>query len=147
MKRNHTRRAYAETSCIHQLFEAQVARTPAATAAICGETHLIYGQLNKRANRLAHYLRAAGVGPETRVGICVERSLDLMIGLLGILKAGGAYVPLDPAYPPRRLAWTLHDSGAELLLTQSRLNECLELQKVYVPLRMRSSARNKQLDA
>ena len=125
VERNHTRRSYAETSCIHQLFEAQVARTPEATASICGETYLTYGQLNERANRLAHYLRAAGIGPEKRVGICVDRSLDLMVGLLGILKAGGAYVPLDPAYPPQRLAWMLHDSGAELLLTQSRLVETL----------------------
>ncbi len=117
---DHTHRAYAEKSCIHQLLEAQVARTPEATASICGERRLTYSQLNERANRLAHFLRAAGVGPEIRVGICVERSLDLMVGLLGILKAGGTYVPLDPAYPPQRLAWTLHDSGAELLLTQSR---------------------------
>ena len=118
-------RAYAETICIHQLFEAQVARTPEATASICGKTHLTYRQLNERSNQLAYYLRAAGVGPETRVGICVERSLDLMIGLLGILKAGGAYVPLDPAYPPQRLAWTLHDSGAELVLTHTHLVEVL----------------------
>lgn len=117
--------ADAETSCIHQLFEAQVARTPEATASICGETHLTYRQLNERANRLAHYLRAAGVEPETRVGICVERSVDLMIGLLGILKAGGAYLPLDPSYPPQRLAWTMHDSGAELVLTHSHLVEVL----------------------
>lgn len=125
VERNHPRHPHAETSCIHQLFEAQVARTPGATASICGETQLTYSQLNERANRLAHFLREAGVGPETRVGICVERSLDLIVGLLGILKAGGAYVPLDPAYPPQRLAWTLDDSGAELLLTQSRFVEAL----------------------
>ena len=125
VERNHTRRVYAEGSCIHHLFEAQVARTPDALASIRGETHLTYGQLNERANRLAHYLRAAGVGPETRVGICVERSLDLMVGLLGILKAGGAYVPLDPGYPTQRLAWMLRDSRAGLLLTQSRLVEAL----------------------
>lgn len=125
IERNHTRRPYAQTSCIHQLFEAQVARTPEATASICGETQLTYRQLNERANRLAHYLRAAGVRPETRVGICLERSLDLMVGLLGILKAAGAYVPLDPAYPKQRLAWMLQDARAELLLTQSRLVETL----------------------
>src|SRR5262245_41704512 len=87
---------------IHELFEAQAARTPGMVAAISGLEALSYHELNGRANRLANYLRARGLGTEERVGICVERSLDLTVGLLGILKAGGAYVPLDPAYPKHR---------------------------------------------
>ena len=89
--------------CLHQLFEAQVERTPEAIAVVFEDQTLTYRELNQRANQLAHYLRARGVGPEVLVGICMERSLELMVGLLGILKAGGAYVPLDPAYP--RSAW------------------------------------------
>src|SRR6185503_21379073 len=84
---------------------------------VSGDQHLTYRQLDERANQLAHYLRARGVGPEVRVALCVPRSLDLMIGLLGILKAGGAYVPLDPAYPAERLAFMLHDAQAPLLVT------------------------------
>ena len=91
--------------CIHELFEEQVERTPEAVAVICEEQQLTYRQLNARANQLAHYLRKRGVGPEVLVGICVERSLEMVIGLLGILKAGGAYVPLDPSYPEKRLAF------------------------------------------
>ena len=89
------------------------------------EERLCYRELDRRANRLAHHLRARGVGPETVVGLCLARSLDLIVGLLGILKAGGAYLPLDPDYPPARLAFMLEDAGAEVLVTQDALLERL----------------------
>src|SRR5207244_10225174 len=91
---NDTRVEFAEEMCLHQLFEAQVARAPEEVAAICGSQQLTYRELNERANQLAHYLQILGVGPETRVGVCVERSLELVVGLLGSAKAGGAYVSL-----------------------------------------------------
>ena len=106
---NDTRKDYPQDTCIHALFEAQVERTPEAVAVVCEDQQLTYRQLNSRANQLAHYLRQRGVGPEALVGLCVERSLDMVVGLLGILKAGGAYVPLEPAYPPERLAGMLED--------------------------------------
>ncbi|MGH7829001.1 MAG: non-ribosomal peptide synthetase, partial [Candidatus Binatia bacterium] len=118
---NDTRRDLPEEQCIHQLFEAQVELTPEAAAVIFEDQHLSYRELNRRANRLAHHLMVLGVGPEVPVGICMERSLELVIGLLAILKAGGAYVPLDPAYPKERFAFMLEDSGAPVLLTQERL--------------------------
>lgn len=107
--------------CIHQLFEAQVARTPDAVAVVFGDQMLTYRELNQRANQLALHLQTLGVAPEVLVGICVERSLDMVVGILGILKAGGAYVPLDPAYPQERLAFMLLDSQVSVLLTQSKL--------------------------
>ena len=91
------------------------------------DTSLTYGELDARANQLAHHLRALGVGPEVVVGLCVERSLEMMVGLLGILKAGGAYLPLDPDYPPERLAFMLADAGAPVLVTQSALRDRLPL--------------------
>ncbi|SMC29919.1 amino acid adenylation domain-containing protein, partial [Andreprevotia lacus DSM 23236] len=106
---------------IHQLLEAQAARTPDALAAVCGELQLSYDTLNMRANRLAHYLRQQGVGPDRPVGVCTHRSLDMLVALLAILKAGGAYVPLDPAYPPERLALMLDDAKPALLLTEHAL--------------------------
>ena len=110
---------------LHQVFAAQAARQPRAVAAVHEVEEITYGQLDRRANQLAHRLRALGVGPEVRVGLCVERSLDMLVGLLGILKAGGAYVPLDPAYPPERLAWILADalsgSAAPVLVAEERL--------------------------
>jgi amino acid adenylation domain-containing protein len=108
-------------ACVHDWFAAQVARTPDAVAARFGDDSLTYAELNARANQLAHYLRSNGVGPETLVGIAVERSLDMIVGLLGILKSGGAYVPLDPSYPAERLAYMLRDAGVEILLTQEAL--------------------------
>ncbi|HVB29717.1 MAG TPA: amino acid adenylation domain-containing protein [Terriglobia bacterium] len=107
--------------CIHQLFEAQVERTPDAIAVVFEAEQLAYGELNRRANQLAHHLRALGVGPEVLVAICLERSLEMVIGILGILKAGGAFVPLDPAYPKERLAFMLKDAQVPVLLTQERL--------------------------
>ena len=104
-----------------ELFAAQAARSPAAVAVVFEAQELSYGELERRANRLAHYLRARGVGPETVVGLCLGRSLELIVGLLGILKAGGAYLPLDPDYPPQRLAFMLADAGARVLITQDGL--------------------------
>src|SRR4030095_16822304 len=102
-------------------FEAQVERTLDTIAVVFADEQLTYGELNRRTNQLAHYLRALGIGPEVPVGICLERSLEMVIGLLGILKAGGAYVPLDPAYPEERLAFMLEDAQVPVLLTQERL--------------------------
>jgi amino acid adenylation domain-containing protein len=103
---------------VHGLFEAQAARTPDAIAATCAYEDLSYRALDRRADRLAKLLRARGVGPEVAVGLCVERSLELLVGLLGILKAGGAYLPLDPAYPPQRLGLMLSDAAVPLVVTQ-----------------------------
>jgi len=118
---NATAAAYARDKCIHQLFEAQVRRTPEATAVVFEAQRLTYAELNARANQLAHQLRELGVGPEVLVAIGMERSLELVVGLLGILKAGGAYVPLDPSYPAERLAFMLADTQAPVLLSQQRL--------------------------
>ncbi|MEH2448289.1 MAG: amino acid adenylation domain-containing protein [Nostoc sp.] len=109
------------SSCIHQLFEAQVEETPDAVAVVFEDQQLTYQELNIRANQLAQYLQELGVLPEILVGICVERSLDMVVGLLGILKAGAAYVPLDPAYPHERLAFMLEDAQVSVLLTQQKL--------------------------
>jgi amino acid adenylation domain-containing protein len=99
------------------LFERRVADTPDAIAAIAGDARVTYAELNRRANRLAHHLRALGVGPEVLVGVALDRSLDLLVALVGVLKAGGAYVPLDPEYPPERLAFMLADAGVAVLIT------------------------------
>ncbi len=111
---------------VHELFEEQVARDGAATALVCGAERLSYAQLNERANRLAHYLRALGIGPDERVAICVERSVEMVVGLLAILKAGGAYVPLEPDYPAERLAYMLDDCAPRALLTHSALRARLD---------------------
>ena len=117
---NDTAVEYPRDRCIHQLFEAQVERSPQATALVYETQQLTYGELNARANRLAHHLRSLGVGPEVLVGVCLERSPELVVGLLAILKAGGAYVPLDPGYPAERLAFMLQDTQAPVLLTEQR---------------------------
>jgi amino acid adenylation domain-containing protein len=109
------------SSCLHYQFEAQVTAAPLAIALVCDNAALSYYELNRRANRLAHLLRSRGVGPQTLVGLFIDRSLDLVIGLLAILKAGGAYLPLDPAYPPDRLAFVLDDARLAVLLTESRM--------------------------
>ncbi len=118
---NNTQRAYPQDQCIHQLFAAQVERSPDAVAVVYQDQSLTYGELNNRANQLAHYLQSLGVQPEVLVGICVDRSLDMVIGLLGILKAGGAYVPLDPVYPVERLEYMMTDAQISILLTQQNL--------------------------
>ncbi|MBD2244331.1 non-ribosomal peptide synthetase [Nostoc sp. FACHB-888] len=107
--------------CIHQMFEMQVERSPQAIAVVYEDIQVTYQQLNKQANQLAHHLRSLGVGPEILVGICLERSLEMIVGILGILKAGGTYVPLDPAYPSERLAFILSDTQTPVLLTQEKL--------------------------
>ncbi|MCB0208359.1 MAG: AMP-binding protein, partial [Anaerolineae bacterium] len=118
---NATQAEYPQDQCIHHLFEAQVERTPDAVAVVFDDRPLTYGELNRRANQLAHYLISLGVGPESLVGICLERSLAMVIGICGILKAGGAYVPLDPTYPAERLRFMLDDAQVPVLLTQHHL--------------------------
>ena len=120
---NDTAAVYPEDRCLSDLFEAQVALTPDAVAVAYGDDELTYGELNQRANQLAHYLRALGVGPDTLVGIYVERSMNMMVGLLGIIKAGGAYLPLDSSYPKPWLSFMLEDGQVPVLLTQQRLLE------------------------
>ena len=120
---NATEAAYPAGACVHQLFEAQAARTPDAVAVVADEVALTYAELNARANRLAHHLRSLGVGPDARVAICLERGLELMVGVLAVLKAGGAYVPLDPTYPLDRLRFMLADSAPVAVLTQETLGD------------------------
>ncbi|MFM5979975.1 MAG: amino acid adenylation domain-containing protein, partial [Sphaerospermopsis kisseleviana] len=124
---NDTQVEYPVDKCIHELFEEQVEKTPNAIAVVFENEQLTYQQLNSRANQLAHHLQSLGVKPETLVGICVERSLEMVIGLLGILKAGGAYVPLDPEYPTERLSFMLEDAQVSVLLTQKSLLNQLPL--------------------
>src|SRR5690242_19802783 len=135
---------------IHQLFEIQAKQSPDSLAIVfeglesqlanfqqsshqsAFQSVLTYQELNFRANQLAHYLKTLGVGPEVLVGICVERSIEMIVGILGILKAGGAYVPLDPSYPKQRLAFMLEDSQVSVLLTQERLVESLPANKAQI---------------
>ncbi|MBE9186425.1 amino acid adenylation domain-containing protein [Microcoleus sp. LEGE 07076] len=121
---NQTEANYPQDKCVHQLFEAQVERFPDAIAAIFphkSQQQLTYRELNSQANQLAHYLQKLGVGPDVLVAICMERSLEMAIAVLGILKAGGAYVPIDPAYPKERLTFMLGDTQTPVILTQSHL--------------------------
>ncbi|MDM9385424.1 amino acid adenylation domain-containing protein [Chlorogloeopsis sp. ULAP01] len=132
-KTNNNQTDDIKNVCIHQMFEAQVEKSPDAIAVFL-DTHIpasgvgeqvTYRQLNQRANQLAHYLRTLGVAPEVLVGICIDRSVEMIVAILGVLKAGGAYVPLDPAYPPERLAFILEDSTTPLIITQEKLRESL----------------------
>jgi aspartate racemase len=120
--------------CVHQLFEAQAARTPNAIGVVSEDGQLSYRELNARANQLAHHLRSLGVSRETLVGISIRRSPDMIVGVLAILKAGGAYVPLDPSYPKERLASMLDDSGARLVLSQQALIEQLPTEAAVICL-------------
>jgi natural product biosynthesis luciferase-like monooxygenase protein/non-ribosomal peptide synthase protein (TIGR01720 family) len=123
---NATAADYPRDACIHSQFEAQAAQTPDAVALIAGDERLTYAELNRRANQLARCLQTLGVKPETPVGLCIDRSLELVVGMLGILKAGGAYLPLDPSYPAERLALMLQDSGAPVVLTQRHTSAVIE---------------------
>ncbi|MFL5384952.1 MAG: amino acid adenylation domain-containing protein, partial [Longimicrobiaceae bacterium] len=122
---NETGRAYPTGLCIHELFEAQAARTPDAVAVTAGGARLTYGELDRRANQVANRLRALGVGPEVPVAVCMERAPELVAALYGVLKAGGAYVPVDPAYPAERIAFMLAESGAPVVLTHASLAAAL----------------------
>lgn len=124
---NDTQTDYPKDSCLHHLFEQHVKQQPDAVAMLYENEQISYGQLNQRANQLAHYLRTLGVGPDVRVGLAVERSVEMVIGILGILKVGGAYVPLDAAYPSERLAFMVEDTQSAVLLTQARLVETLPM--------------------
>jgi amino acid adenylation domain-containing protein len=125
VKWNETQRDYPKDKCFHELFEAQVERTPDAVAVVFDDRQLTYRELNVRANQLAHHLRKLEIGPDTLVGIFLERSLEMVVALLGVLKAGGAYVPLDPTYPSDRLAFMMEDARLSVLLTQPELMENL----------------------
>ena len=120
---NDTQRSYPSDKCIHELFEMQVEKTPDAVAVTFEDQQLTYRELNIKANQLAHHLRKLGVGPEVLVGVCMERSLEMVVALLGILKSGSAYLPLDPAYPEERLRFMLEDSRVEVLLTMKKTVE------------------------
>ncbi|EAZ87964.1 non-ribosomal peptide synthetase, partial [Crocosphaera chwakensis] len=129
---NETEAEYPKDKCIHQLFEEQVKRTPDAIAVVYENQQLTYQELNEKANQLGHYLQKLGVKPDTLVGICVERSMEMVIGLLGILKAGGAYVPIDPNYPQERIAYVMQDSNMGVLLTKQHLKT--QLKEVKIPV-------------
>ncbi|HVQ39350.1 MAG TPA: amino acid adenylation domain-containing protein, partial [Pyrinomonadaceae bacterium] len=118
---NNTAADYPRSVCVHHLFERQAELTPEGLAVVFGNQQLTYADLNKRANQLSHHLRSLGIGPEVLVGICVERSVEMVVGLLAILKAGGAYVPLDPEYPAERLSYMLEDAGIAVLLSENQL--------------------------
>jgi amino acid adenylation domain-containing protein len=124
---NQTEHAYPGDVCIHQIFEAQVEQSPEAVAVMFRSQQLTYAELNARANQLAHYLQQAGVRPHDLVGVCLERSLDMVVSLLGILKAGGGYLPLDPHLPAERLVWIMGISQAAIVLADSRSAEKLAL--------------------
>ena len=130
---NETSRAYPRDRCVHELFELQVERTPEAIAVIFEDQELSYTELNARANQLARELRARGVGPEVLVGILMQRSIEMVVALLGVLKAGGGYVPLDLSYPEERLAFIINDAGVSLVLTQQDVTEIAAHSKENLP--------------
>ncbi|HEV3048981.1 MAG TPA: amino acid adenylation domain-containing protein, partial [Longimicrobium sp.] len=148
---NDTGAAADGEAIVHRLFLAQAERTPEAVAVVSGDERLTYAQLERRANRLAHALRARGVGPERLVGICMERSAEMVVAVLGVLKAGGAYVPLDPGYPRQRLAYMAADAGVDLVLTGDAqrvfVGETIGAPGLTVDEALRGEAREGQVDA
>lgn len=129
---NKTQAEYVKDQCIHKLFEVQAEATPNAIAVVCEGKQLTYRELNVRANQLAHHLRSLGVKPEVLIGICAEKSLELIVGVMGVLKSGGAYLPLDPNYSKERLGFVLEDTQASILLTQQQLIEMLPDHKAKI---------------
>ncbi len=127
---NQTAAEYPRESCVHELFEQQVEMTPDAVAVVYEGESLTYLELNRRANQLAHYLQKLGVGPESIIGICLDRSVEMVVAVLGVLKAGGAYLPLDPAYPKERLQFMLEDSQSKLLITEEAFLEGLPSERI-----------------
>ncbi|MEW6730834.1 MAG: amino acid adenylation domain-containing protein, partial [Acidobacteriota bacterium] len=137
MEWNDTTVDYPQDKCIHQLFEEQVERTPDAIALVFEQEKLTYRELNQRANQLAHYLQGMGAGPEVLVGICLERSIEMVVAIMGVLKAGAAYLPIDPSCPKQRFAFMLADAQIYILLTQQRLAELLPqdyLRAIYLDI-------------
>jgi len=131
---NRTERKYPRDKCVQELFEERVERDADAIAVVCGSQKVGYGELNRRANRLGHYLRELGVGPDDRVAVCAERSVEMVEALLGVWKAGGAYLPIDPEYPAERLQFMLKDSKPRILLTQRHLRGMIEAVDGAVPV-------------
>ncbi|MDP5209824.1 non-ribosomal peptide synthetase [Microbulbifer sp. 2205BS26-8] len=131
---NHTQRDFGSEVCLHQLFESQVEQTPEAIALVYEHQSLSYCQLNSRANQLAHYLIDRGVKPDSRVALCAERSLEMVVALLAILKAGGAYVPLEPSYPRARLQFILTDSEPVLLLSDAAAKNIFDINELTIPV-------------
>src|SRR2546421_3778539 len=132
---NSTHADYPRDKCMHELFEQHVREAPGAIAVVCGPRKLTYAELNCKANQLANYLRKLGVCPDVLVGICMYRSLEMIIGILGTLKAGAAYVPLDPAYPQKRLAAMVEDVELRVILTSSDTHALLPengIKRVYL---------------
>jgi amino acid adenylation domain-containing protein len=129
---NNTGADFATDTCLHHLFEAQVRQTPRSIAVVFGRERLTYAELNRRANQLARHLRRLGAGPEALVGVCMERSIEMVVALLAVLKAGSAYVPLDPTYPQDRLAFMIEDANASLVITQEQLAGLLPSDKARI---------------
>jgi amino acid adenylation domain-containing protein len=147
---NDTSADYPRAACVHELFASEAARTPEAVAILHGGERMTYGDLDHRADLLACYLRQRGVGPESRVGICVGRSPLMIVAVLGALRAGAAYVPLDPTYPPGRLSLMLEDSGAKVLLTQEEFADVLPvapIERVLLDADWESISREAEVDA
>src|SRR5450432_39630 len=129
---NDTWQTYPRNMCIQQLVEVQAATSPDAVAIVMSELSLTYYELNQRANQLARYLQTLGIGPDVPVGVCLERSIELVVGLLGVLKAGGAYVPLDPTYPSDRLTFMLSDAQIPVFITVQHLSDQLPIRGCHI---------------
>jgi amino acid adenylation domain-containing protein len=139
---NFTETDYPSDRCVHEIFADRVEAAPAAVALVCGERRWTYGELNSRANQLAHYLQRLGVGPESLVGVCMERSAEMVVALLAILKAGGAYIPLDPTYPPERLNLMLEDSRARVLFLRGELPDGFRIPECVTTISLDDDARS-----